>query len=98
MANQENEFIPAMTNTFQEAGEQHLPSGMEKQLERVRVHRSMYLQRTSYDRLNEAYKMTSHKLYPLEVRKSTFMEACIAYALNHIADIEAILSRDGQQQ
>lgn len=76
------------------ADKKHHASNEEDQPERVRVHRSMYLERASYDRLNEAYKMTSHKLYPLEVRKSTFIEACIAYALDHLADIEVILSGD----
>lgn len=42
----------------------------------------------SYERLNEAYKTTGHKLSPLEVRKSAFAEARIAYALDHLSDIE----------
>ncbi|MHB8596290.1 MAG: hypothetical protein ACYDER_05705 [Ktedonobacteraceae bacterium] len=98
MADNDNEFITTKMEEFQQTDKRHRASYEEEQLERerVRVHRSMYLQRASYDRLNEAYKMTSHKLYPLEVRKSTFVEACIAYALNHLADIEAILSREVQ--
>jgi hypothetical protein len=96
MTNNDNEFITAKVERFQQAEDQHHTSSAKEQPERVRVHRSMYLERASYDRLNEAYKITGHKLYPLEVRKSTFMEACIAYALDHLADIEAILSRDVQ--
>ncbi len=69
------------------------PSG-EKKSRRVRVHRSMYLERTVYDRLGEAYKTTSHELYPLDVRKSTFVEACIAYALEHLPDIQTVLRQD----
>jgi hypothetical protein len=54
----------------------------------------MYLERAVYDRLGEAYKTTSHELYPQEVRKSTFVEACIAYALEHLPDIKAGLRKD----
>ena len=62
---------------------------------RARVHRSIYLERAIYDRLGEAFKTTSHELYPLEVRKSAFVEACIAYALDHLPDIKTILRKDG---
>lgn len=97
MADNDNEFITTKLEGFPQTDTKQHSSSEEEQLERVRrVHRSMYLERASYDRLNEAYKMTSHKLYPLEVRKSTFMEACIAYVLDHLADIEAILSREVQ--
>lgn len=69
-------------------------SGEKEQRERSRVHRSIYLERTLYDRLGDAYKTTSHELYPQEVRKSTFIEACIAYALDHLADIKTVLRKD----
>ncbi len=58
---------------------------------RGRVHRSIYLEQAIYDRLGEAHKTTSHELYPLEVRKSAFVEACIAYALDHLPDIKTRL-------
>jgi hypothetical protein len=59
---------------------------------RARVHRSIYMEQDIYDRLSEAHKMVRHELYPLEVRKSTFIEACISYALNHLSDIKRVLS------
>ena len=70
-------------------------SGEKERPGRVRVHRSIYLEQAVYDRLGEAYKTTSHELYPLEVRKSAFVEACIAYALEHLPDIKAVLRQDG---
>lgn len=70
-----------------EADKQPRTSGEKKQPRQARVHRSIYLERTVYDRLGEAYKTTSHELFPLEVRKSAFIEACIAYALAHLPDI-----------
>ena len=69
----------------------------KEQPRRTRVHRSIYLERAIYDRLGEAYKATGHKLYPLEVHKSAFIEACISYSLDHLPDIEANLRKDAQQ-
>ena len=76
------------------ADKQPHPSGEKERLRRARVHRSIYLEPTVYDRLGEAYKTTSHELFPLEVRKSAFVEACIAYALEHLPDIKAVLRKD----
>jgi len=61
---------------------------------RTRVHRSIYLEQGVYDRLGEAYKTTSHELYPQEFRKSAFVEACIAYALEHLPDIKTVLRKN----
>lgn len=94
MADNDNELIVITTKGFQEADKQHSAESEKEHPERERVHRSMYLERDSYDQFNKAYKTTRHKLYPLEVRKSTFIEVCIAYALNHLPDIEAILHGD----
>ena len=84
--------IPA--EQFQKKGTQRRTSGKKDHPERARVHRSIYLERTLYERLGEAYKTTSHELYPQEVRKSTFIEACIAYALDHLSDIKTVLRKD----
>src|SRR5258708_1555356 len=97
MADNINEHITSTAKGSQKADKQRHASSEKEQPERVRVHRSMYLERVSYDRLNEAYKTTSHRLYPLEVRKSTFLEACITYALDHLPDIEANLCQDVHQ-
>lgn len=66
----------------------------KKRPKRTRVHRSIYLELAIYDRLGEAYKTTNHELYPLEVHKSAFVEACIAYALDHLPDIKAALHKN----
>ncbi|GAC1349917.1 MAG: hypothetical protein NVSMB27_27510 [Ktedonobacteraceae bacterium] len=66
----------------------------KKRSERTHVHRSMYLERNLYERLGEAHKIICHELYPLDVRKSTFIEACIAYALDHLTDIKTALHKD----
>ena|GEM_PF-5512271 len=65
--------------------------GKRERSQRKRVHRSLYLEQDLYDRLGTAYKVTSHELYPVEVRKSAFVEACIAYALDHLPEIKTVL-------
>ena len=89
-----NEPATTMATGFHEGEKQHRTSRGKEQPERVRVHRSIYLERALYDRLGDAYKATSHELYPLEVRKSSFIEACIAYALDHLPDIETALRKN----
>ncbi len=76
------------------ADKEHRTPAEKERPKRTRVHRNIYLGQAIYDRLGEAYKTTGHELYPLEVRKSTFVEACIAYALDHLPDIEAALRKD----
>ncbi len=91
MADNNNERIVTVAKQLQKTDEQSRTPSEKEQPKRVRVHSSMYLERALLDRLDEAYKTTSHELYPLEVRKSTFIEACIAYALDHLPDIKALL-------
>ena len=76
------------------ADKQPRTPGKKMRPKRTRVHRSIYLEQAVYDRLGEAYKTTSHEMYPQEFRKSAFVEACIAYALAHLPDIEAALRKD----
>ena len=94
MATHNNERTAADAKQFQKPDNQFHMSGKKEQPGRVRVHRSIYLERAIYDRLGEAYKTINHELYPLEVRKSTFVETCIAYALDHLSDIKTALRKD----
>jgi hypothetical protein len=88
MAERNNERTAAIARQLQQAKKQRHAPGEKGQPERTRVHSSIYLERDLLDRLGKAYKATNHELYPLEVRKSTFIEACIAYALDHLSDIK----------
>ena len=76
------------------ADEHRRSSGEREQSRRTRVHRSIYLEQAVYDRLGETYKTARHELYPLEVRKSAFVEACIAFALDHLPEIKTMLRKD----
>ena len=94
MADNNDERIAAIAKGFQQADKQQRTLGEKERPGRTRVHRSIYLERALYDRLGEAHKMVGHELYPLEVRKSAFIEACIAYALDHLPDIKTLLRKE----
>jgi len=93
MADKDNEPVMAIATGLHEARKQRRISSEKERPGRSRVHRSIYLDQAIYDRLGDAYRATSHELYPLEVRKSSFIEACIAYALDHLPDIETALRK-----
>ena len=52
---------------------------------------SLYLDKPLVERVDKAYKDVAHKLYPLEIDKATFMEACLTFALENLDDIQALL-------
>lgn len=91
MADTNNERIAAIAKRFQHRHNRHPTSGEKERPKRVRVHNSIYLDQALLDQLGEAYRTTSHELYPQELLKSTFLEACIGYALDHLPDIKTIL-------
>lgn len=94
MADNNDEQTTTVVKRFQKADKQQHKPDEKEQREHMRVHSSIYLERALLDRLSEAYKTTSHELYPLELRKSTFIEACIGYALDHLPDIKTDLRKD----
>ena len=95
MADINDESITTTGGRYQRPAKQlQSTQGGKKRPERTRVHRSIYLERNLYERLGEAHKIVGHELYPLDVRKSTFIEACIAYALDHLTDIKSVLRKD----
>ena len=95
MADNNDEHITTTAGRYQRTDKQlQSTQGEKERPERTRVHRSIYLERNLYERLGEAHKIVGHELYPLDVRKSTFIEACIAYALDHLQDIKTALRKD----
>ncbi len=59
---------------------------------------SLYLDKALVGLLDNAYKVAAHNLYPAEIDKATFMEACLTYALSHLEDIQASLSAEQPPQ
>jgi hypothetical protein len=52
---------------------------------------SLYLDNALVGLCDQAYKEAAHELYPAEISKSDFLEACFKFALEHRGDIEAAL-------
>jgi hypothetical protein len=64
----------------------------EKVIKRTR--HSFYLDAALIQSLDQAYRRIHHELYPVEISKSDFLEACIRYALSHLQEIKCHLMRD----
>ena len=58
-----------------------------------RTRHSFYLETAVVRSLDQAYKQTSHELYPRELSKSDFLEACLRYALSNLDTINRNLSQ-----
>lgn len=59
-----------------------------------RTRHSFYLDTAVVRSLDQAYKQTSHELYPREMSKSDFLEACLRYALSDLDTIKYHLSQE----
>jgi hypothetical protein len=58
-----------------------------------RTRHSFYLETAVVRSLDQAYKQTYHELYPREMSKSDFLEACLRYALSNLDTINRNLSQ-----
>lgn len=64
--------------------------GRQPRTTRARIHRSFYLDGDVVERLDSTYKEVNHSLHPQSVSKSVFLETVIAYALDHLADVQSL--------
>jgi hypothetical protein len=55
---------------------------------------TLYLDNTIVEQVDMAYKAVAHSLYPVQINKSDFLEACLRYALAHGDEIKAMLVSD----
>ncbi len=90
--------IATLAKRFQQRNEKE-PDGQSETepSKRARVHRSFYLDKEIYSRLDSSYKTTAHELYPQDTSKSIFIETCLAYAIDHLEEIKTILRQIGEQ-
>ncbi len=63
------------------------PAAGEKKSNRHR--HTLYLDRDIALQVDTAYKVAAHSLFPLEVDKSDFLEACFQYALEHQEEVKS---------
>jgi hypothetical protein len=57
----------------------------------ARKRHSLYLDNALVGLCDQAYKQMAHELYPTEVSKSEYLEACLKFALQHQDEIKKSL-------
>lgn len=61
---------------------------------RNRDRHTLYLDRTIVSDIDKAYKVAAHALFPVEMNKSDYLEACLSFALARQEEIKAMLAHD----
>lgn len=61
---------------------------------RNRDRHTLYLDRTIVGNVDTAYKVAAHALFPIEINKSDYLEACLSFALAHQEEIKAMLAQE----
>jgi hypothetical protein len=59
----------------------------------ARRRHSLYLDNALVGLCDQAYKEAAHELYPAEISKSDFLEACLKFALQHQDEIKKSLTQ-----
>jgi hypothetical protein len=67
------------------------PATPKKEVARRR--HSLYLDNALVGLCDQAYKQAAHELYPAEISKSDFLEACLKFALQHQDEIKKSLTQ-----
>ena len=65
------------------------PTTPQRAIDRRR--HSLYLDKALVGLCDQAYKQAAHELYPAEISKSDFLEACLKFALQHQDEIKKSL-------
>jgi len=65
------------------------PVAPKKEVSRRR--HSLYLDNGLVEQCDQAYKQAAHELYPAEINKSEYLEACLKFALQHQDEIKQSL-------
>ena len=59
--------------------------------EHDRSRHTLYLDKTLVQLIDKAFKETAHDVYPQEVTKADYLEACLKYALAHQDQVKIFL-------
>ena len=54
---------------------------------------SLYLDNGLVEQCDQMYKQMAHELYPAELNKSEFLEACLKFALQHQDEIKQSITQ-----
>lgn len=93
MANEDR--IEALRKRVHRDEESEKPMQVElpvKKLQRSRDRQSFYLDKTLVERMDTAYKQMKHDAFPKDFNKSDFLEAIIAFGIDHEREILQILT------
>jgi hypothetical protein len=63
----------------------------EQKSERKR--HTLYYSTPLNDRVDDAFKQVAHDIFPLEIEKADFLEACFVYCLENLGDIRVLLQQ-----
>jgi len=69
------------------------PAAAPAKKEIARRRHSLYLDNALVGLCDQAYKQAAHELYPVEISKSDFLEACLKFALQHQDEIKQSLTQ-----
>jgi len=61
---------------------------------RNRDRHTMYLDNGLVKRLDQAFRTAVHDLFPAEIEKADYLEACLTFALEHQEEIKAKLAAE----
>ncbi len=67
------------------------PTKPEQHKEHDRSRHTLYLDKTLIKLIDQAFKETEHEVYPQEVTKADYLEACLKYALAHQEQVKTFL-------
>jgi len=62
----------------------------------ARARHTLYLDKSLVNQLDQAFKDAAHELYPQEIEKADYLEACLTFALAHQDEIRAALTHSPQ--
>ena len=77
--------------THEDAVDTRPASPPKEKPKRNRDRHTLYLDKTIVGDVDKAYKVAAHALFPIEISKSDYLEACLSFALAHQEDIKAML-------
>jgi hypothetical protein len=61
-----------------------------------RARHTIYLDKSIMGQVDQAFKDAAHELYPQEIEKADYLEACLAFALAHQDEVRAALTHNAQ--
>lgn len=92
-----DERLKALSKRFNKTTEDPTPetkSVAPKKKEVTRRRHSLYLDNGLVEQCDQTYKQMAHDLYPVELSKSDFLEACLKFALQHKDEIKQSLTQE----